>query len=246
MTHSGRFVRAEMLLGKEGMKALHDACVTVVGLGAVGSYAVEALARLGVGRLLLVDFDVIRPSNINRQLYALESTVGRKKTSCARERVLDINPRITVETFEVFSHTETIGLLLEHRPDALLDAIDGLSPKATLLAACVERGIPVVSSMGAACRTDPSLIRTGDISETAVCPLALRIRKRLKKPGIHSGIRCVYSTERPATCGASGVPEETGGCERGRKRTPLGSLSYITGIFGLLAAYEIHRLIAQK
>jgi len=217
----------------------------VFGLGAVGSYAVEALSRAGVGYLQLVDCDCVRPSNMNRQLYALESTLNRPKAEVARERVLDINPDCMVEAMQTFAGKNTLPKLLAKPLDAIVDAIDGVAPKVELIAAAVQCGIPVVSSMGAATRMDPSAIRLGDISETDVCPLARLVRKRLRRREIASGIRCIFSIEEPRNKGAPVGNEENEepSFPQGRNRRPIGSLSYITGIFGLLAAYEVIKIL---
>jgi tRNA A37 threonylcarbamoyladenosine dehydratase len=242
---SDRFTRTEQLIGKEALARLKHARVAVFGLGAVGSYAVEALTRAGIGYLRLVDCDCIRPSNMNRQLYALESTLNRPKAEVARERVLDINPDCKVDAWQMFVAKKTLEHLLAKPLDAVVDAIDSATPKVELLVAAVHSGIPVVSSMGAATRLDASAIRLGDLSETDVCPLARFVRKRLRRRGITSGIRCVFSIEEPRNKNA---PIEEGGEEepaflRGRKRRPIGSLSYLTGIFGLLTAGEVLKMI---
>lgn len=240
----GRFERTERLLGREAMARLRDAHVAVVGLGAVGSYAVEGLVRAGVGSLRIVDFDVIRPSNINRQLYAADSTLGRPKTEVACERVADIHPDCRVEALTCFSDETTRPHILRPPLDVVIDAIDSVGPKIALLADCVRAGLPVVSSMGAASRLDPGAVRVGDISETQSCPLARHVRLRLRRMGIAKGVRCVYSME-PPRAEASGVnPDgdsrdgEEEACRRGRDRRPLGSFSCLTGIFGLTAAAE--------
>jgi tRNA A37 threonylcarbamoyladenosine dehydratase len=236
-----RFVRTEMLFGKEGMERLRAARVAVVGLGGVGSYAVEALARAGIGGLRLVDFDDIKESNINRQLYALGSTVGRKKVEVAGERVMDINPDCKLEILPVFADGETTAGILRKPLDAVIDAIDSVGPKIQFLSSAVASGVFVVSSMGAATRSDPSAIRVGDISATRICPLARYIRTRLRKRGVNSGIQCVYSIE-PATEQSKEIPEEEhaeDAFNRGRTRTPLGSFSCLPGIFGLIAAREV-------
>ena len=240
-----RFARTQLLLGSDAFARLRAARVVVVGLGAVGSYAVEGLARAGVGALRLVDFDVIRPSNINRQLYALDSTVGRPKVEAAAGRVRDINPDCRVETRSVFVDPETVGGLLDDRPDVVVDAIDGVGPKVVLIQAAVEAGLAVVSAMGAALHQDPQAIRVDDISKTKICPLARFIRKRLGQRGIRRGVRCVYSVEEvpPVQRPEDDENAERDFYERGRKRTPLGSLSTVTGIFGLTAASEAIRLI---
>jgi len=243
-----RFNRTEQLIGKESLARLKHARVAVFGLGAVGSYAVEALARAGVGHLRLVDCDCVRPSNINRQLYALESTLNKPKTEVARARVLDINPDCTVEALQVFAAKSTLPKLLAKPLDAVVDAIDSVSPKVELIAAATRCGIPVVSSMGAATRMDPTAIRLGDISETDVCPLARFVRKRLRRNGIASGVRCIFSIEDPRNKSAPVGKEENEepSFSQGRKRRPIGSLSYITGIFGLLAASEVIKMILNK
>ncbi len=235
-----RFARTELLIGGGGMERLRNASVLVAGLGAVGSYAVEALARSGIGGITIVDFDVIRESNINRQLYAVTSTLGRKKTSVAEERILDINPECRVESRDLFIDGDTAEEILGTRFDVVIDAIDSLGPKVAFLSAAVKRGQFVISSMGAATRTDPALIRVDDISRTDVCPLARKIRKALKKSGISSGIKCVFSLEREKfpPSGFSGMEDDEESFKRGRERRSLGSLSVLTGIFGLTAARE--------
>ncbi len=247
-----RFSRTELLLGKESFSRLTESHVAVFGLGAVGGYAVEGLARAGVGSLTLVDFDNIQPTNINRQILALESTLGQPKVEVAAARVADINPRCRVEALNRFVDQVSAAELLDGRPDIVIDAIDSLNPKVQLLLASHRRGLRTFSSMGAALRTDPTQIRIGDIGETRRCPLARRIRKRLKKEGIVSGITCIYSTEtvdfdyqQPAD------PHENGegdSCDvkRGRVRGPLGSLPTLTAIFGLMLANEVIRELGAQ
>lgn len=232
-------IRTAMLLGPDAAARLARAHVCVVGLGAVGSYATEALARAGVGRLRLVDHDVVQGTNLNRQLLALHSTLGRKKVEVARERVLDIHPGCGVEPMDLFVHAETLDRVLEGPPDVLVDAIDGYTPKMLLLEGAVGAGIPVVSAMGAARKTDPMALRVGDLSETRICPLARMIRKNLRKRGIASGIRCVFSVQEPEDILDPGEPlPDEPSFRRGRERRPIGSLSTLTGIFGLTAANE--------
>ena len=238
---SERFSRTELLLGADAVKRLASSRVLVAGLGAVGSYAVEGLARAGVGELRLVDFDVVQPSNINRQLYAMDSTVGQPKVELAGKRVLDINPDCRVEALRVFIDEETLPGLLEGPPDVVIDAIDSLNPKVNLLVAATGTAAQVISSMGAASRTDPSCVRVGDLWSSRGCPLARLIRKRLRRRGCERPIRCVYSTEPPARVkpndgnDAQAQPEHF---HRGRPRRPLGSFSCLTGMFGLMAASE--------
>jgi tRNA A37 threonylcarbamoyladenosine dehydratase len=228
------------MVGAEGLQRLHSAHVAVVGLGAVGSYATEALARAGVGRLRLVDFDVVHPSNINRQLYALESTLDRPKTEVAEARVRDINPACEVEALRVFVHSDTLGQVLAGPPDIVIDAIDSLGPKLELIATAITQGVPVISSMGAACRTDPTRVRTGLLTEVTMCPLARRVRKGLRRRELATDVPCVFSDEpvsprflAPPVADAAVADEQL---ERGRKRRVLGSLPTLTGIFGLTVA----------
>lgn len=244
-----RFVRTQRLIGSEGLDRLRHARVMVAGLGAVGSYAVEGLARAGVGCLRIVDFDTVHPSNVNRQLYALDSTMGRPKTDVAAARIRDINPECAVDARAVFIRQTTVESLFDAPCDAVIDAIDSLGPKVALLAAASRRGIFTVSSMGAATRTHPLAVRVGDLGQTRHCPLARLVRKRLRKQGIQSGIRCVYSTEPAGTAVEDPETEEAAGDtlsppEWGRTRAPLGSLSTMTGIFGLIAATEVLRHLA--
>jgi len=237
-----------MLLGEAGFDLLSRSHVAVVGLGAVGGYAVEGLARAGLGRLTLVDFDIVQPTNINRQIVALESTMGRPKAEAARERVLDINPACRVEALQLFVDSETVNEILKRSPDVIIDAIDSLNPKIQLLKACHLSGIPTFSSMGAALRSDARAIRIGDLASSNHCPLAKRVRKRLRRENIESGITCVYSVEPVDFDYTQRVDEklvETG-TDRGRARNVLGSLPTITAIFGLTLANEVIKTICGE
>ncbi|WP_028580142.1 tRNA threonylcarbamoyladenosine dehydratase [Desulfogranum japonicum] len=236
-----RFLRTQRLLGEERFLRLQQAFVTVVGIGAVGGYVVEGLARAGVGRLRLVDFDLVQPSNINRQILATENTLHRPKVTVAKERVLSINPQAEVEALEVFAAEETLEHILSPRPDLVIDAIDSLNPKVHLLMESWKKNIPTISSMGAALRTDPGRICSGDLSETRNCPLARRVRKRLRKEGITNGIDCVFSTEEVNFTYTEPEHDHTEAVvsvhdDRGRTRRVLGSLPTLTGIFGLIIA----------
>jgi tRNA A37 threonylcarbamoyladenosine dehydratase len=241
-----RFARLEQLVGIETAGRLKTARVAVFGLGAVGGFAVEALARAGVGHLCLVDFDTVQSTNINRQILALESTLGQLKTEAALQRVQQIHSDCRVDLRSAFVDAETVGGMLDPMPDAVIDAIDGVNSKVELLAAARRQGIFTVSSMGAACRLDPAFIRVADLSRTEVCPLARIMRRRLHRRGIYDGIRCVFSTEAPRPQQeASSVPVEP--AARGRQRQPLGSISYMPAIFGMTAAAEVIRhLIGQS
>ena len=235
-----RFTRTRLLVGEEAFARLSAAHVAVIGLGAVGGYAVEGLARAGIGKLTIVDFDTIQLSNINRQLYALESTIGQAKSAVAGSRVLEINPSCEVRPMQLFADSTSILAVLEEKPDILIDAIDSLNPKIQVMTASFNHGVPTLSSMGAALRTDPSQIRIDDISRTKNCPLARRVRKRLRGNNIEKGITCVYSTEtvsfdyRPPEKQSEQFPCS----DRGRTRRTLGSLPTLTAIFGLMLANE--------
>jgi tRNA threonylcarbamoyladenosine dehydratase len=237
-----RFSRTRCFLGEKKFSLLQQAMVTIVGLGAVGGYAAEGLARAGIGRLRLVDFDTIQPSNINRQILALESSIGQPKVNVAKERIRLINPECQVEALQIFAAEETLDDILSTPPDVLIDAIDSLNPKVQLLVGAHKRKITTFSSMGAALRTDPSKIKTGDIMTSNHCPLAKHVRNRLRRQGIEGGIQCIYSTERVEFAYQGPErPEKASSAyeDRGRKRNVLGSLPTITGIFGLTLANEV-------
>ncbi|MFP4105554.1 MAG: ThiF family adenylyltransferase [Phycisphaerae bacterium] len=245
--HDERFTRTRHILGPDGLERLTRAHVAVIGLGAVGSYAVEALTRSGIGRLTLVDFDEVSLSNINRQLYALESTVGKPKADLARNRVRDINPSCRVDSHRCFVDAETAEHLLDDRPDLVIDAIDSLNPKVDLLAAVRTRQIPLVSSMGAALRRRPGLVRVSALEDTHSCPLARQVRKRLRRREVPLDFPCVWSAEEPDRDALLDLEEsEKHLVDRGRKRRSLGSLPTITGIFGLTAANTALQILLDE
>ncbi|WP_422481831.1 tRNA threonylcarbamoyladenosine dehydratase [Pleomorphochaeta sp. DL1XJH-081] len=247
-----RFLRIGRLLGEDALQTLRDSHVVIVGMGAVGSYAMEVLARSGVGHLRLVDFDTVGITNINRQLLATDSTIGQKKVLVAKERVLDINPTVQVEPLDLFAHEETLQQILEPPVDLVIDAIDSLTPKLALLEGLYRQKIPTISSMGAALRTDPSKITTGDLMDTHGCPLAKQVRTKLRRRGIGRGIFTVYSTELVNYTYKEPEQEEYSQhneqiLDRGRTRRVLGSLPSITGMFGLRIGHEaIFRLLELK
>lgn len=241
MSISPRLMRTGLLLGEQGIEKLQHATVMVAGVGAVGGYALEAIARAGVGHLILVDFDVFDETNINRQILALGSTVGRKKIEVAKERVLDINPHCNVEVRDVFINNDTLPALLDEKVDFVIDAIDSLSSKCSLIEALLARKIPFISSMGAALRTDTSFIKLGTLDKTKNCGLAKHLRQRLRRRGADiKKVRCVYSDEPAGERRKQAVvvnvnPEE---------RNVLGSLPTITAIFGLMMANEAIKTLA--
>ena len=242
---SKRFIRTQLLLGEKAVQRLSESSVAVFGLGGVGSYAVEALVRGGVGRLRLIDFDEIKYSNFNRQLYALESTVGRRKVDVAAERALQINPACAVDLRPVFADNAAMSELLADPLDVVIDAIDSVTSKVSLLSASVAMGRATISCMGAATRLDPASIKVGDLWESEVCPLAKWVRKKLRRKGIHHPIRCIYSTE-PADTKRYSETAEPENFVRGRSRPSLGSISYMPALFGLLAAREALSIILSK
>lgn len=232
--------RTALLLGTEGMRRLAASHVLVVGLGGVGAYAAEEIARAGVGRMTLVDADVVSLSNLNRQLPALHSTLGKPKAEVMAARLRDINPDLEIEVRNCFVRDEETEVLLDAAHyDFVVDAIDTLSPKTFLIYHALQRHLPIISSMGAGAKMDPSRIRIADISKTTDCALARAVRKRLKGMGISSGLPVVFSTE-PANPQAI-LEVEDEAC----KRTTTGTVSYMPALFGCyLASYVIRHLSA--
>lgn len=227
--------RTALLLGEEKLGMLRRAHVLVVGLGGVGAYAAEMIARAGVGRMTVADADTVSVSNINRQLVALRSTVGRPKAEVLAERLRDINPELELTVLNRFIRDEeTYALLDAARYDYVVDAIDTLSPKLALILAALERGLPLVSSMGAGAKTDPTKLEIADISKTHHCPLAHMLRKRLHKIGIRRGFRAVFSPE-PMRAGALIL------CEERNKKSNVGTISYIPALFGIGCASVVVR-----
>ncbi len=232
--------RTELLLGQEKLDRLRRAHVLVVGLGGVGAYAAEMIARAGVGRMTIADADTVSPSNINRQLVALHSTVGRPKAEVLAERLRDINPRLELRVVDRYiKDEETYTLLDAAHYDYMVDAIDTLSPKLALIAAAMERGIPLVSSMGAGAKTDPTQMEIADIAKTHHCPLAHMLRKRLHKIGIRKGFQAVFSPE-PMREGAMIL------CEERNKKSNVGTISYIPALFGIGCASVVVRDLAGE
>jgi tRNA threonylcarbamoyladenosine dehydratase len=234
--------RTRMLVGEAGMKALRQTKVCVAGLGGVGSYACEALARAGIGRFTLIDFDVVGETNLNRQLIALRTTLGRAKTDVMKERILAIDPEAEVTIHQAFlDETNREGLL--PGSDYYIDAIDSLNPKAHLLQYAVERDLRIISVMGAGNRFDPSKIHLAPLNKTHGCPLARRVRKYLARRGVKADFPCVYSNEPPAIS----EPDQGGLDEiildRGRQRQIIGSISYMPAIMGMTAASWVIRQI---
>ena len=236
-----QFERTRILLDTAEQSRLARAHVLVAGLGGVGSYCAEALARAGVGRLTLIDHDVVAQSNINRQLPALLSTVGQSKAELMAARIRDINPDCQLVVLREFLVPETVADIVPADADFVIDCIDSLNCKVALVATSVQRGLRVASSMGAGNKLDPARIRVADISKTCMCPLASVMRKRLRKRGIAKGVLTVFSDEAGR---APLPPQPVEG--RGRARAVNGTISYMPPIFGLmLAGAVVQKLIAQ-
>lgn len=229
---SEAFFRTEMLIGADAMARLSAARVAVFGIGGVGGHAAEALVRAGVGALDLVDNDVVSESNLNRQLFALRSTVGMPKVEAARQRLMDINPELQLRTIRCFYLPETAGEFDFSQYDYVIDAIDTVTGKLMLAEQAFRAGTPILSVMGAGNKLDPTRFEVTDIYKTTMCPLARIMRKELKKRGI-GALKVVYSTEpalTPAPCA-----EET------QRRAVPGSVSFVPSVAGLIAAGEVIR-----
>ena len=227
--------RTELLLGEEKLNMLRNANVLGVGVGGVGAYAAEMIVRAGVGRMTIADADKVSESNINRQLVALHSTIGREKCNILAERLKDINPELQLTTVNRFiKDDETDALLDSDKFDYVVDAIDTLSPKLALIKGALDRSIPIVSSMGAGAKTDPTLMEIKDIAKTHHCTLAHMLRKRLHKIGIKHGFWAVFSPE-PVREGAMIL------CEEQNKKSNVGTISYIPALFGIGCASVVVR-----
>ncbi len=233
--------RTELLIKEEVLEKLNKANVLVVGLGGVGSFAAEFLARAGVGKMTVVDGDTVDITNVNRQLPALHSTVGKHKVDVVAERLLDINPQLHLTKINEFLNPERMEEVLDADTfDFVLDCIDSVTPKLSLIIAAKRRRIKIVSSMGAGGKTDPSKVLVRDISKTEHCHLARQIRKRLRKVKIDKGIRCVFAND---------IQDEeslkmTDGTNY--KRSFYGTISYMPAIFGLYAAAEVINHLIEK
>ena len=231
------FSRTELLIGEEALGKLRRTTVLVLGVGGVGSHCIEALARSGMGRLILVDNDKVSLTNINRQSIAYHSTVGRYKTEIMKERIHDICPETEVLTYETFVLPENIEEIFKIRPDYIIDAIDTVTAKLAVIEKAKKEEIPLISCMGTGNKLHPELFEIADISSTSVCPLCKVMRKELKARGIH-GVKVLYSKEKPVD--VSG--KETGE-EKGSKRSLPGSISFTPPVAGLLIAGEAVREI---
>ena len=225
-----KFIRTEMLIGKENLERLKESHVAVFGIGGVGSYTTEALTRAGIGQLTLIDADTVNESNINRQLIATVNTVGLKKVEVAKSRILQINPDAKVNVYPIFFDDETVGEIDFSGVDYIIDAIDSVKSKVALIALAKEKGIPIISSMGTGNKLDPTKFEVADISKTSVCPLARVMRKQLGLRGIKH-LKTVYSKE-DAITPISLIEGEN-------SRPIPASISFVPSVAGLIIAGEV-------
>ncbi|WP_054695868.1 tRNA threonylcarbamoyladenosine dehydratase [Syntrophomonas palmitatica] len=247
------FSRTESLLGQKNMQVLADSRVAVFGLGGVGSYAAEALARTGVGHLVLVDHDSICLTNINRQIHATHKTVGQPKVTVMQARIAEINPQAQVEVFQTFFSRECADELIRTDYNYIIDAIDTVSSKIELIIHAQNKNIPIVSSMGTGNKLDPSRLEIADIYETSVCPLARVMRRELKKRGV-GALTVVYSREEPLVMPTSRDSDCNSGCvctpdsigiNTPRRQLP-GSISFVPSVAGLLMAGKVVRDLLDR
>lgn len=251
------FSRNELAIGKEGLELLRNSTVAVLGIGGVGSFAAEALARSGVGRLVLVDKDDVDITNVNRQIHALLSTVGQQKVELMRDRVREINPDCEVIALKMFYTEETYEHFFSYNLDYVIDASDTIMYKIHLMKECLKRNIKMISSMGAANKMDPTRFQIADISKTHTDPLAKVIRTKLRKEGITKGIPVVFSDESPIVI-REDVRKEVGNDEAKirKAKMPPSSNAFVPSVAGLIAAswvvrdiirdIEIHRVSDEK
>ena len=222
--------RTSLLIGEEAVRELTRKHVMVVGMGGVGSFAAEFIARSGIGEMTIIDGDVVDPTNRNRQLPALATTHGLSKAELMAERLTAINPELKLHVVKEFVNPEMVEEQLNTRPDYIIDAIDSITPKITFIRMAYEKKLPLVSSMGAGAKVDPTCLRVVDISKTVICPFAQQIRKQLKKHGIFKGVKVVFSAEEP-------IKESlmlTDG--KNFKKSAYGTISYMPATFGAVVA----------
>lgn len=237
-----QFSRTELLIGKEGMERLSNSRIAVFGVGGVGGYAVEALARSGVGELDLIDNDQVALTNLNRQIIATTKTLGKDKVDVAKERVLEINPSAKVNIYKTFYLPDTKDQFDFTKYDYVVDAIDTVSGKISLVVQAQEAGTPIISSMGAGNKLDPTAFRVADIYKTSVCPLAKVMRRELKKRGIKK-LKVVYSEEKPIT------PEQNIEMEKEeqlQRRQVPGSVAFVPSVVGLIIAGEVIKDLIKR
>ena len=239
---SNEFIRTELLIGKDGLNTLKNARVAVFGLGGVGGYAVEALARGGIGALDIIDCDIISESNINRQIYALKSTIGMAKTDVSARRIADIDPSIKVRVFNMFYLPETADSIDFTDYDYIVDAIDTVTAKLEIVKRATAAGVPVICSMGTGNKLNPAMFEVADIYKTSVCPLAKVMRKLCRDNGIKH-LKVVYSKEQPMKVEAL---EQTDSGAVLQKRHAPGSISFVPPVAGFIIAGEVIKDILKK
>lgn len=244
-----QFSRTELAIGPEGLEIMKNSTVAVLGIGGVGAIAAEALARTGVGRIILIDKDVVDITNINRQLHALLTTVGQKKTDLMVDRIKLINPECEAIALNMFYTEETYEELFKYELDYVLDASDTVSYKIHIIKECLKRNIPIISSMGAANKMDPTKFQVADISKTAMDPLARVIRTKLRKDGIKKGVKVVFSTEKPMKpredVTQQIVPENAP--EIRKAQQPPASNAFVPPVVGLImSSVAVRELLAKE
>ncbi len=232
------YSRTELLVEKEGLQRLKDATVMVLGVGGVGSHCIEALARSGVGRLILVDNDKVTLTNINRQSIAYHSTIGQYKTKLMKDRIWDISSEIEVITHKKFILPENLHEIFDRKVDYIIDAIDTVTAKLALVEYAKQQDIPIISCMGTGNKLHPELFEITDISKTSVCPLCKVMRKELKERGIKH-LKVLYSKEKPVDTSGKSTGENMG-----KRRALPGSISFVPPVAGLLIAGEVIRTLA--
>ena len=235
---NGKFSRTEMLIGNDGMEKLKNAKVAVFGLGGVGSYVCEGLARSGIGNFILIDYDKTDESNINRQLIATVKTLGKYKVDLMRERILDINPDANVEVYREFYMADSKTDIIKKDLSYAVDCVDTIMAKIAVICKCDAIGVPVISSMGTGNKLDPTMFEVADIYETSVCPLARITKKDLKKRNIEK-LKVVYSKEHPINTNSHPI-------NHARKFKVKGSTSFVPSVAGLIIAGEVIKDIVLK
>ncbi len=238
-----QFIRTELLIGKEAVKKLNNSRVAVFGIGGVGGHCAEALVRSGVGTIDIIDNDVIAESNINRQIVALHSTIGRYKTEVMKERLLDINPDVKVNEYRCFFLPENASQFPFDKYDYVVDAVDTVTAKIAIIMAAQEHGTPVISSMGAGNKLHPEMFEIADIYKTSVCPLAKVMRQELKKRGVKK-LKCVYSKEEPLQPTEESFGGELPAPDASRRSVP-GSSAFTPSVAGLIIAGEVIRSLSE-
>lgn len=243
------FSRTELAIGPEGLEVLKRSTVAVLGIGGVGSFAAEALARTGVGRIVMIDKDVVDITNVNRQIHALLTTVGQPKVDLMRERIRLINPECEAVALQMFYTRETSDRLFAWPLDYVIDASDTVTFKILLIKECLKRGIPIISCMGAANRMDPTRFRVADISETTMDPIARVVRKKLRKDGITRGVKVVFSTEEPLRPRADvtrRIVSEDAPKNIRKAQQPPASNSFVPPVAGLIMVSVVVRDLLEK